>query len=293
MIVKSLGQRGSGSIGRVLDYITRPNAAMRDAKGAPILLRHNIRGKDLESLKAAFLANELSRINTPSGRLYAYHDIIAFTKDDAQRIDTKMLEDLTREYLCQRAETGMAVATFHDDKDHMHVHVLLGSTEIATGKALRLSRAEFAKVKESLQQYQLSKYPELASVVEHGKGKQYALENEYRMNGRTRKPSRKDEIRQMLNTAFESSYSKEEFYANMKEAGLNLYERNGVTGVCDNRNYRLNTLGFGEESMAELDKREERMQQLGGKETDRELEQEKNEGKTKEERENLNNDKDY
>jgi len=263
MIVKSIGQRGKDVFGRLLEYITRPDAIIKDAKGQPILLHHNIQGSNLKALEQSFLTNEATRAYVSKNRLFAYHDILAFAKTDKEQLNISILEDLTREYLRQRAETGMAVATFHDDKEHYHVHVLIGSTEIATGKALRLTRGEFATVKEQVQVYQQEHYPQLSSVVEHGKGNEYISTDEYRMKERTGK-SRKEEIKGILNAAFEQSYSQKQFYANAKEAGLEFYERNGVMGVADNRNYRMPTLGYDEKKMEELDKREERLAQLEG-----------------------------
>lgn len=261
MIVKSIGQRSSGVFGRLLEYITWPDAAIKDAKGNPILLRHNIQGTSLDELERSFMANEATRMNAPKNRLLAYHDILSFSKLDREHLNVRVFEDLTRAYLSQRAATGMAAAAYHTDTQHYHIHILLGSTELATGKALRMSRDEFATVKENIQLYQQEHYPQLASVVQHGKGGEHVGADEYCVKEKAGK-SRKDEIKEILSTAFEHSYSKEQFYANAKEAGLELYERNGVVGVADNRNYRLSTLGYSEEKTKELDQHESRIEQL-------------------------------
>lgn len=262
MIVKSIGQRSAGAGARILEYILRDEAVMK-SNGEAILIRHNMRYKTVEEIEKAFLENEALRLHAPKNRIYYYHDILALSQLDITKVSVEVLEDLTREYLGLRAEKGMAVAAFHEDK-HPHIHILLGSTEIVSGKALRVSREEFANIKVQLQEYQQRRYPELVSVVEHGKSEAYMSNEEYRMKERTRAPSRKDEIKEMLKQAFEKSYSEAHFLDNVAASGLKLYERSGALGIEDNRNYRLQTLGYGVDKMLELSQRQDRLNELKG-----------------------------
>ena len=64
------------------------------------------------------------------------------------------------------------------------------------------------------------------------------------------------------------------------ETGLSLYNRNGTIGIEDGRNYRLSTLGFWLEKLQELDEREMRMNNLESIRAEREIQVERENGKT-------------
>jgi hypothetical protein len=261
MIIKSKSQRSSGAAKRILEYISRPNAVIKNDEGKAILFKHNIKGKSLEDLVQNFVKNEATR-STRSNRIYAYHEIIAFLAEDKSKLSNKILEDIGHVYLEMRAPTGMSVFTIHEDK-HPHLHLLIGATEIASHKALRISKQEFADVKVQLQEYQRLHYPQLQSVVEHGKATPWReSENQRCLKERTGNLSRKEEIKNMLEKAFQDSMSTDDFYVKACEKGLSLYEQNGIIGVEDFQNFKLSTLGFNEDRMMELANREERLLEM-------------------------------
>lgn len=262
--MKSTGQRSKSAGSRLLNYITRPQAVMKDKNGNVIFVKHNIQGHTLEDFLKAFHENEKNRQYSHSKCNYFYHDFIAFNPNDTKHLTPEILEDLTQKYLELRAATGMGVAVFHKDK-HRHAHILLSAVELETGRALRLSKADFDKVKQELQAYQMEKYPELAeSVIDFDKPtRQSITDKEVQMKARTGKLTRKEELKNILNLSFEKSITLEDFYSYIRERGLSIYERRDMKGITDEgKRYRFDTLGYGEDKIKELTTRSERMSDL-------------------------------
>lgn len=267
MLVKSIGQRGSGAIARLTDYILRDKATIKlPGSQQPIILLHNIPKRDIGRLERILLENEATRIHAPAskGRLYCYHDIISFSAADTPLLDNETLESLTRHYFSLRAEQGIGFAAFHNDKQHRHVHCLIGSTEPYTGKALRLNREAFMQAKIALQEYQQAHFPDLVSVVNHNSKKAKTIsDDEYQLAKRTGLPSRKQQLSALVIAAAEQSISRDEFYDKLMQQGILMYERGGTAaGIDDGRRYRWETVGMTQLHWNALDMRTERMQEI-------------------------------
>jgi hypothetical protein len=261
-----------------LEYITRTEAIVTDKNNTPIIFKNNINGTSLLELETSFIANEANR-KPRKGMVYIYHDILAFSPLDKEKLNLKILEDLGMRYLQLRSEFSPAVFTAHQDTDSPHLHFLIGPESI-TGKSARVSKAKLETIKISLQEYQIEKYADLVSVVEHGKhSKDYVKNQEFRMSERTGRPSNKDIIKEKLSEAFAVSLSESEFYENIKEQGLNVYERGGkITGIeDDDRKYRFSTLGYTNEKFQELSQTSERLDLLNEISMDQEIDIETNE----------------
>lgn len=260
-----MGNKSSSAFKGLLNYILRDGAAMKNKEGIPYMVKHNISGNSIAQFEKVFRENEANRKYRYKGSNVCYHVILSFSPEDTDKLTLEMLEDLTRKFFELRAEYGMGVAAYHEDRNHRHIHCILGNTKVISGESLRMSRKEFQQVKEKLQEYQQLKYPELVSVPDHNKRNENQISNEeFQLKARTEKASRKDELREYLHKAFEESMNREEFQMNLKSQGLNLYERGGqIAGIDDgNRHYRLGTLGIYEENMQELSARNDRMEIL-------------------------------
>ena len=96
-----------------------------------------------------------------------YHEILSFHKADREHLTPEVLEDLTRKYLSLRAPDGLAFASSHHDREHIHVHIVLSGTELRSSKTLRMDNPTFTRVRRQIEAYQLEKYPELTKSVVH------------------------------------------------------------------------------------------------------------------------------
>jgi hypothetical protein len=266
MILKSLSGK-SASYGGLLKYITKDKAVVKDKNGKPILIKHNVAGKTLEEIEKEFLENEMNRAYQRAISNKLYHSIISWHRDDTEALTPEKIEAIAREYFRLLNEDALYVGAIHEDKEHLHLHLCISGTEAYTGKAIRISKAEFQEIKEELQRFELEKYPELVnSVVDFSrKSKEGKSHEEQQLEERTGKMSRKEEVKFILSESFKTAVSREDFYAKVKESGLETYDRGGkTTGIDDTRRMRFSTLGFGEEKLAELDVSKDRLEELEG-----------------------------
>jgi hypothetical protein len=267
MIVKSIGAKAPGSYGRLISYILRPEAVLLDKAGQPVTIRHNVFGSAKE-IEEQFKNNNSLRLNHRSNNNLLLHTILALSEKNKEDITPAMLEHLSREYIRLLDPDSLAFGAVHMS-GNPHAHILVSASNLL-GHSTRVSREEFQRIKQELQAIQMRDYPELSeSVVEHGGGHMARSDREYQIQ-RAGRVSRKDELKEVIAASFELSHSREEFFSQLAEEGLNVYERGGeVKGVEDEqRNYRFQTFGI---EMAELDKREERLRELECREEDKEL----------------------
>ena len=187
-------------------------------------------------------------------------DILSFHPRDAERLSNEKLHQITLKYLSLRAPKSIAIATVHkNEKNHTHLHICFSGVEYKTGKSIRISKDDFQqKVKLEMEKYQQEVFPELLlSKIKHEKSvvhkKELKKENE-KILEEFGEISEKQEILKVLEEAFNTSKSEQNFYKKLEEKGLQLYSRNGrITGVQGNRKFRFKTLGYTSEILQQLE----------------------------------------
>lgn len=232
----------------LLRYMMEDKERLLDDHGQTFVVRHNVRGNNIDEWAKQFRANEQHRLRKRKNSVYVNHDIISFHRDSGQFLTPEKLERIVREYIRLRNPKGMYVACAHTDRDHVHIHICTSAIEYRTGKSMRMSRQEFATLKKNIQQFQIEQYPELSrSVVNHGrKSKGRVSEKEMQFKLRTGKMSQRELVQSTVAECYRKSKSTEDFYARLKEQKLETYVRGGrVYGVVfGNRNFRFKTLGI-------------------------------------------------
>lgn len=234
------------------------------------VITHNIRGNNINQWEKQYIENETFRIRKRTDSVLYTHEIISFHKDDAENISLDKLENMARTYIQMRKINGMFVAIPHFDKNHYHIHICASGLEYHTGKSLRMTKAEFQKLKKDIQNYQIEHFPELSkSIVKHNKKGQakerdqnkeqnnlIKTEKEYQYKLRTGRTTEKEQIIGILKTCYKAANSKCDFFEKLNECGLKTYIRGGkTTGVIfGNHKFRLNRIGFTEERLEELNR---------------------------------------
>lgn len=235
MIYKSLS-RSSPSYGSLLDYMQREGKG-KDG-GKPMIITHNILGSGREEIIQAFIENESFRKHPRRDQLYLHHTVIAFGKDDVVTRD--QLIDITRHYFTLRGEDGMYVAALHEDK-HAHIHVMESALHLYTGMSMRMSKQEMAELKVALQDYHLTKYPEITnSTVAHGSGKEYLKDAEYFMQKRNNDRALiKQTIGQQIQEIYKDAQNQADFLSKLRDAGFHHYERGTVPAGVEVDGYKF------------------------------------------------------
>lgn len=255
MIIKIL-TRQTKTFNQLIEYVTK------DSKG--LVIAHNVKGNKISDWVSQYKENEKHRLNKRKDNIYLYHEILSWHKADTKHLTEDKLKDMVREYIQLRNPKGLYIAGLHEDKSHLHVHLAISGLEYKTGKAMRLSKTDLSKLKKDFQDYQIEKYPELISIVKHGKDSKSLSDAEFQMKMRSDRLTDKEQVLEILNICFKNSKSKDDFFLKLKERGLTTYMRSSkLTGILfQNKKHRLARLGYNETILNELDKSFARNQDL-------------------------------
>lgn len=171
MIIKSKSYKHVSAYKKVVEYVLR-EAEQEDS----FVLTRFIKGKNhsSEELSKQLLENEQYRIHKRKNNVKLYMEILSFHKNDADRLSNEKLKKIARKYISLRSDRSVAIATVHrQEKDHVHLHILLSGTAYKTGKSVRISRDDFKhKVKIPMENYVREQFPELKrSEINHNPSK--------------------------------------------------------------------------------------------------------------------------
>ena len=139
MIIKSMGRRkttarnGQSVFASLLNYFLKE-------KGAKIDICHNIPAHYYQSEIIDTFADNARYLHERKNGNLAYHEIISFpvTQHDRSKVNTA-LQNIGRTYLAERAPQNIAVGVIHNDKNHVHLHLMLSSNKLYERNRVRLS----------------------------------------------------------------------------------------------------------------------------------------------------------
>jgi hypothetical protein len=258
MIIKSIAIKDRLAFGRLIDYVRRDNAALKNRDGKIVEIRHNVFGAPNQIIQQ-FKENEAQRIHKRSNNNVLYHIVLSLSGED--EVTPEMMERLTREYIGLMNQDALYYCTIHmsEGNKNPHSHTLMSG--VAAGKSVRISREEFKQAKIDLENKVRELYPHLIhSEVDHGKGGRGKSDKEWQIENKGR-TSRHREVSELATASFELATSRDEFVSLLAEDGLKTYVRhNEVVGVEDDYNFRFENLGL---DLSVLDERESRMVELG------------------------------
>jgi hypothetical protein len=216
------------------------------------IFKENMRSRSINGYIREFKENENLRLHKRSNNVQAYHTILSFSQKDSGKLTAKILKDITREYISLRGPNSLYLGAVHTDRDHVHIHLIQSGVQYQTGLANRISRQQFQQLKQSMQDYQIQKYPFLKhSLPQHVKAglNKTALQPRKNIKPNERE-SEKQTLIALIRTTFKGIASKEEFLDRLAEQGHVPYFRDGkLQGVRfeGDTKYRFSTLGFKEE----------------------------------------------
>lgn len=264
MILKSLSRK-SGTR-QILTYLFKDKEKLGSDKSRPLIIRKNVRSRTLDKWVKEFKANEEMRIHKRKDSVQVYHTVLSFSTKDKEHINEKMLRDIAKQYMKVRGENNLYIGTAHFDRDHVHLHMVMSGTKYMTGIANRQSRAEFQKLKLSMDSFQKRKYPELAnSLPKHGRSqdKNASLVTPKERNQYVR-ATQKESLLKALDLAYTKSKSMDGFLDKLRKLGHEPYTRGGrITGVKfeGDRKFRFRTLGYDKEKIAKMEAEAEKDKQ--------------------------------
>ena len=255
MIIKSLSRTSarSGGASALINYMFQDHKMLnqlayqtRDDNLSHLSVTHLMKGIKVHDWVSEFEENQSKR-KSRKGGVIMYHDILSFARMDTDMLNHNKLKDIARQYIQLRSPEAQAVATFHFDARHVHIHVALAGAKYMTGKANRVSKRSFQDIKLTMEEYQREQYPELMhSLVEHGTYLNRKKEQEFQKEKRTRQASKRSLVKQRLAQLIDQAASIEEFQQLCEKVNMSHYFRGDkLYGVeVDGKRYRFSTLGF-------------------------------------------------
>jgi hypothetical protein len=186
-------------------------------------------------------------IRDARGKVYMYHEVLSLEENNLSKERQKeILLDMAEKYLFQRADEHLAFGVVHEEKNNMHLHLMISANEIEGDKRVRLSKAEFKQIQQRLENYKNQKYKELKQSSLYQDKKEFSKEkqNEQELKNRGAK-SIKDMLKESVRESFLKAQSQSSLENSLNSKGYTLYKRGNTIGIThNNKNYRLKTLGL-------------------------------------------------
>lgn len=250
---------------KLLNYLIQDKDRTINTAGQSFLIQHNLKGDSIQEWVKHFEKNESYRQYRRKDNVMLFQEIVSFDKKDTPHLTLKKMETLARAYIQLRNPKGVFLIVPHFDRSHAHFHCLVSPLQYKSGKSLSMSKTEFQSLKQNLQSIQISLFPELShSIVEHGRHKNLAIDSVNKTLQVLNREKDKQQLLGMLKTCYKKSISKETFVNLAKESGIGTYRKNNDIGgvVYNRRKYSLNKLGFTQSRFEDLERMNQRMQEL-------------------------------
>jgi hypothetical protein len=252
MIIKSMSRK-SKSFSQLYDYLTRDKSSFTFSRNT------YSNSKSKKEFVNEFYENA-RHLREARGKVFMYHEVLSLEENELSFEKQKeILLDMAEKYLYQRAEDHLAFGVIHEEKNNMHVHLMISANEIEGDKRIRLLKQEFSQIQQRLENYKNQKYKELkqSSLYQDKKDLSKAKQNEQELKNRGAK-SIKEEIVEKLKDTFSKATSNRYLEKRLESLGYEVYTRGKTQGIhYENKNYRLKTLGLESEYRQLLKKLEQ------------------------------------
>jgi hypothetical protein len=243
MIIKSMSRK-EPSFSQLLAYVSR------DASDTRYELRHNVLGRDLETMTAE-MEDNAKLLHRRKNGVVMYHEIISITR--ARSISEDMQKELLREvvldYVRQRAPQCLVFGALHHDQGRqLHYHLVISANPYGVRNRHRLTKKEFRDIQVGIERRVLALHPELEQSLSIGKkAKPRALSQPgIELQRRTGQTPRKQGLKDRLTAIFAVATDKDDLFVRLTDARLELYARGksiSIRDLSNDRNHRLGTLG--------------------------------------------------
>ncbi len=240
MIIKSTSRK-SKSFHQLLAYL------LREKEFDTASWNFYCSKENIKEIVEEFVKNA-AHIDNSRGSVYMYHDVISLNKNNLSIKEQKeILNDLVNQYVQSRASQHLSFSVTHNDKAHLHAHIVISANKINENKRTRLSKKQFKDIQMHLEAYKNKNYAQLTKtlfydkVKDFSKSKQAEQEMKHKRNKQSKKEYVKENIREFMKTA----QNEKVFKSALKEHGIEVYKRGKNWAVkYDKQSFRFSTLGL-------------------------------------------------
>jgi hypothetical protein len=210
-----------------------------------------------EVLEKEFSENDIFRSKQAKNRMY--HHILSFSAKDKAVITPELLESVAQEYIVKaNLENHLVYGRVHNDKEHIHWHLLSSQNAYHSKKGFRLSKAELKNLQVQMEEFTRLQYPEIKYSYAYSGKRNLTLglstskvtmkptEQEFQMGKSERSTEKQTVIEYLINLATQVQSPNDFEKAIQQDARYGFYTyRDNIHGIMDKQNgkkYRLNTL---------------------------------------------------
>ncbi len=225
MIIKSMSRK-SKSFSQLYDYLTRDTSSFTFSRNT----FNNSQNKK-EFVNEFY--NNARHLQEARGKVYMYHEVLSLEANKLSHERQKeILQDLAQKYLLGRANNHLAFGVIHEEKNNMHVHLMISANEIEGERRIRLSKKEFSQIQKELENYKNQKYKELnqSSLYQDKKDLSKDKQKEQELKNRGTKSIR-DIIKEELEKTFKNATSSTYLENHLNSLGYKIYTRGKTQGI--------------------------------------------------------------
>lgn len=210
-----------------------------------------------EVLEKEFLENDIFRSKQAKNRML--HHILSFSAKDKAVITPELLENVAWEYLLKAGlENHLVYGRVHNDKEHIHWHLLSSQNAYHSKKGFRLSKAELKNLQTEMEHYTREHFPELKYSYAYSGKRNLTLglttskvtikptEQEVQIRKSERSTEKQELINYLKNLATQVQSPNDFEKAIEQDSRYGFYTyRDKIHGIMDKQNgkkYRLSTL---------------------------------------------------
>jgi hypothetical protein len=267
VIIKLIPIKTKTRLSAVINYIATDKGRIEDHRKQGIF--HNIKHKDLENIQNEFEHNYHEYASKRSNGNIAMHGIVSIHPTERDKIDLEKMDDITQTLLNKAYPQALSFGTHHLSENHRHSHFIVSANDFMSKTSTRLSKQRLFEVHKHMLEYVKEKYPQLKTHIDISQwGKKLNNEKDYYMKKRNPEVKlTKEELKERINEILSFSHSSKEFFALLEFEGFKTYSRNEkVQGILFGENeqkIRLSRLSIEHEQLDEIDKWNERLEELG------------------------------
>lgn len=250
MLIKILSRKNN-SFGKLMDYISKEADSQNLCYNLP-------QTEELNILQKEFIQNNAYRSKGAKNNMY--HHILSFSSKDKMVVTPEILHDVALYYINKAGlENHLVYGRVHNDREHIHWHLMSSQNSFHSRKGFRLSKSELKTLQLEMEEYTKAHYPQikhsfayttnkrnLTLGLEISKAVIKPTEQEFQIT-KQGKTTEKEKLIAYLKTIAKQSNSIREFENRItQDSKYGFYSyRDKIHGIMDkeqNKKYRLTTL---------------------------------------------------
>lgn len=250
MLIKILSRKNN-SFGKLLDYISKEADSQSLCYNLP-------QTNELNILQQEFIQNNAYRSKGAKNNMH--HHILSFSSKDKAVITSDILHEMAMQYITKAGlENHLVYGRVHNDRDHVHWHLMSSQNSFHSKKGFRLSKSQLKALQVEMEEYTKEQYPQIKHSFAYTTNKRNLTlgfetskavikptEQEFQI-AKQGKATEKQQLIEYLKAIAKASSTTLEFENRVaQDSKYELYRyRDKIHGIMDkeqNKKYRLTTL---------------------------------------------------